>query len=51
MLKSRFLGAVGIMAVVSGVLAAQAPTPPAFEVASVKTNESDPGGGGGPRPG
>ncbi len=40
MLKSRLLGAVGIVAVVGGVLVAQAPTSPAFEVASIKLNIS-----------
>jgi uncharacterized protein (TIGR03435 family) len=43
MVKARLLGAVGIAAVVSGiagVLAAQAPVSPAFEVASVKPNKS-----------
>jgi uncharacterized protein (TIGR03435 family) len=39
--KSRLLGAVGIVAVVGGVLAAQTPASPAFEVASVKPNRSD----------
>jgi uncharacterized protein (TIGR03435 family) len=39
MLKSRLLGAVGIVAVVGGVLAAQTPASPAFEVASVKLVE------------
>jgi uncharacterized protein (TIGR03435 family) len=36
MLNSRLLGAVGIVAVVGGVLAAQTPASPAFEVASIK---------------
>jgi uncharacterized protein (TIGR03435 family) len=36
MLKSRLLGAVGIVAVVGGVLAAQTPEGPKFEVASVR---------------
>jgi uncharacterized protein (TIGR03435 family) len=40
MVKSRLLGAVEIVAVVGGVLAAQAPAPPAFEVASIKLNRS-----------
>jgi uncharacterized protein (TIGR03435 family) len=43
MLKSRLPAAVGIVAVVSTIavaLAAQAPAPPAFEVASVKLNKS-----------
>jgi hypothetical protein len=40
MLQARLLGAVGIVAVVGGVLAAQAPAPPAFEVASIKLNRS-----------
>jgi uncharacterized protein (TIGR03435 family) len=40
MLKSRLLGAVGIVAVVAGVLAAQTPATPAFDVASVKLNKS-----------
>jgi uncharacterized protein (TIGR03435 family) len=50
MLKSRFLAAVGIVAVVGGVLAAQAPASPAFEAASIKLNKSGDasiGGGGG----
>ncbi len=38
MLKSRLLGAVGIVAVVGRVLAAQTPARPAFEAASVKQN-------------
>ncbi len=41
MLKSRLLGAVGIVAVVGGVLMAQTPASPAFEVASVKPNVVD----------
>jgi hypothetical protein len=53
MLKSRLLGAVGIVVVVSGVLMAQAPASPPFEVASVKRHQ--PGdlvqGGGGFQPG
>jgi uncharacterized protein (TIGR03435 family) len=45
MLKSRLLGAVGIVGV-AGVLAAQTPTGPAFEVASIKRNTSgDPASG------
>jgi uncharacterized protein (TIGR03435 family) len=40
MLQSRLLGAVGIVAVVGAVLVAQAPTTPAFDVASVKPNTS-----------
>jgi hypothetical protein len=36
--KSRLLGAVGIVAVVGGVLAAQTPASPAFEVASLKSS-------------
>jgi uncharacterized protein (TIGR03435 family) len=40
MLKSRLLGAVGIVAVAGGVLMAQTP---AFEVASVKPNTADNG--------
>ena len=44
MVKSRLLGAVGIVAVVggiAGVLSAQGPASPAFEVASVKPNTAD----------
>src|SRR5580692_4292729 len=43
MLKSRLLGAVGIVAVVGGIaseLAAQTPATLAFEVASIKVNKS-----------
>jgi uncharacterized protein (TIGR03435 family) len=40
MLKSRLLGAVGIVAVLGGVLVAQTPASPAFEIASVKRNNS-----------
>jgi uncharacterized protein (TIGR03435 family) len=40
MLKARLLGAVGIVAVVGGVLVAQTPASPTFEVASVKPNKS-----------
>jgi uncharacterized protein (TIGR03435 family) len=36
MLKSRLLGAVGIVAVVGGVLVAQTPASPAFETSSIK---------------
>jgi uncharacterized protein (TIGR03435 family) len=53
MLKSRLLGAVGIVAVVGGiaVLTAQTSTSPKFEVASVKPSASDPLGlPGGMRP-
>jgi hypothetical protein len=35
-LKSRLLGAVGIVAVIGGVLVAQTSSSPAFEVASIK---------------
>ncbi len=43
MLKSRLLGAVGIVAVIGGiaVVAAQTPQSPAFDAASVKTHQSD----------
>jgi hypothetical protein len=42
MLKARLRAAVGIVAVViaGGVLAAQAPATPAFEVASIKLTQS-----------
>ena len=40
MLTSRLLGAVGIVAVVGRVLAAQTPANPAIEVASIKANTS-----------
>ena len=40
MLKSRLLAAVGIVAVVVGVLSAQTPASPAFEVASIKPDAS-----------
>jgi uncharacterized protein (TIGR03435 family) len=39
-LKSRLLGAVGIVVVVGGVLMAQTPAGPVFEVVSVKPNVS-----------
>jgi uncharacterized protein (TIGR03435 family) len=45
-MKARVISAIGIVAVVSGiadVLAAQTPTSPAFEVASVKPNTSGDG--------
>jgi hypothetical protein len=42
-MKSRLLGLVGIVAILGGVLAAQAPTNPVFEVASVKPNNVVPG--------
>jgi uncharacterized protein (TIGR03435 family) len=45
MVKSRLLAAVGIVALagsIAGVLAAQAPDSPAFEVASIKLNKSGP---------
>ncbi len=45
MLKSRLLGAVGIVAVVGAVLVAQTPAGRAFEVASVKPNGSGVAGG------
>jgi uncharacterized protein (TIGR03435 family) len=48
MLKSRLFGAVGIVAVAGGVLVAQTPTSPAFEVASIKPNKSGLGPVGGP---
>jgi bla regulator protein blaR1 len=38
-LKSRLLGAVGIVAIVGGVLAGQAPAPVALEAASVKPSQ------------
>jgi uncharacterized protein (TIGR03435 family) len=40
MMRSRLLGAVGIVAVVGGVLSAQTPASRAFDVASVKPNRS-----------
>ena len=42
MMKSRLLGAVGIVAVVGGIAAVSARTPAtlAFEVASIKVNKS-----------
>ena len=43
MVKSRLLGAVGIVAIVGGVLMAQTPASPAFEAASVKQNKSSGG--------
>ena len=46
MVKSRLLGAVGIVAVIgriAGVLAAQTPASPAFDVASIKPNNSGDG--------
>ena len=46
MMQARLLGAVGIVAVVGGVLVAQAPAPPAFEVASIKPTTA-PGSDGG----
>src|SRR5229473_229703 len=44
MVKSRLLGAVGIVVVIggmAGVLVAQTPESPAFEVASIKANPTD----------
>ena len=46
MMKSRFLGTVGVVALLGGivgVLEAQTPVTPAFEVASVKPNKSGDG--------
>jgi uncharacterized protein (TIGR03435 family) len=50
MVQARFLGAVGIVAVVGGVLTAQTPPAarPSFEVASIKPNQSGPLFGGVP---
>jgi uncharacterized protein (TIGR03435 family) len=41
MLQSRLFGAVGIVAVVGGVMLAQTTASPAFEVTSVKPNKAD----------
>jgi uncharacterized protein (TIGR03435 family) len=52
MLKARLLGAVGIVAVAVGVLMAQTPASPTFEVASIKLNKSGGrGAAGGMQPG
>jgi uncharacterized protein (TIGR03435 family) len=46
MVQARLLGAVGIVAVVGGVLVAQTPAGPAFEVVSIKRNTSNATNGG-----
>jgi uncharacterized protein (TIGR03435 family) len=48
-MKSRVLEAVGVAAVVGGVLVAQTPASPAFDVASIKVRTVPPVPGGGPQ--